>query len=181
MGLWYILQTVSGKEEQAAALMEKKADRALWESCRVLKKRRLFRREGRFFIQEAVLFPGYVFVKTEKPRELARFLWRSSDFPQPIQLDASGQMAPVAAEDLDFLEKICGEELGETMGISGIFLDEQNEIVRVEGILDSYRDRIVKLNMHKRFAIVEVKLFDRTQRVCFSFRLEQDQLVRQSA
>ena len=181
MSLWYILQTVSGKEEQAADLLKRKADRALWESCRVLRKRRLFRREGRFFIQEAVLFPGYVFVKSEKPEQLARFLWRSSDFPQPIELDAAGQMIPVAAEDLDFLEKICGGELEETMGISRLFLNEQNEIVRAEGILDRYSDRIVKLNMHKRFAIVEVKLFDRIQRVCFSFQLEQDQLVRQSA
>ena len=44
-------------------------------------------------------------------------------------------------------------------------------------LLEHYRDRIVKLNLHKRFAVVEVELFNRTQAVLFGVSLEQDRAV----
>lgn len=35
----------------------------------------------------------------------------------------------------------------------------------------------MKLNLHKRFAVVEVELFNRTQAVLFGVSLEQDRAV----
>ena len=181
MGLWYVLQTISGKEEQAAGLLMRKISPSHWEACSVLKKRRLFRRGVCLYLQESVLFPGYVFVRTERPQELKKWLWRSSEFPQPIELDSSRNMIPIEAADIEFLQRVCGADLGQAMDISRVFLGEENKIVRIEGILDRYRDKISRINMHKRFALVEVTLFDRIQPICFAFQLEQDQLILQTA
>ena len=73
-----------------------------------------------------------------------------------------------------FLQDVCGENLQRAMGVTKITLNEENRIIQADGVLDHYRDRIVKLNLHKRFAIVEIELFNRTQEILFGVRLEQD-------
>ena len=80
----------------------------------------------------------------------------------------------VEPADLRFLKNICGENLRQAMGVTGIALDKENRIIRAEGVLSHYLDRIVKLNLHKRFALVEIPLFNRIQSVLFGIRLEQD-------
>ena len=38
-------------------------------------------------------------------------------------------------------------------------------------------DQIVRLNLHKRFAVAKIPLFQRSQTVLFGICLEQDQVV----
>ena len=86
-------------------------------------------------------------------------------------------LASVDEKDLRFLQDVCGENLQQVMGVTKISLNEENRIVKADGVLEHYRDRIVKLNLHKRFAVVEVELFNRTQAVLFGVSLEQDRAV----
>ena len=83
-------------------------------------------------------------------------------------------MVPVEQADLAFLQDVCGEELTEVMGMSRITLGAEREIVETQGALLPYLDRLVRLNLHKRFAVVEVPLFNRTQRILFGVELIKD-------
>ena len=67
---WYVLRTVPGKEQEAAELIERTVDRRLWKQCRILKKQKLFRVEGKYFLSREAMFPGYMFIETEKPVRL---------------------------------------------------------------------------------------------------------------
>ncbi len=60
------------------------------------------------------------------------------------------------------------------MGVTRLTLDGDNRIVRADGILNRYLNRIIKLNLHKRFALAQVELFGRSQSVLFGICLEQD-------
>ena len=60
------------------------------------------------------------------------------------------------------------------MGVTRLTLDEDNRIIRADGILNQYLDRIIRLNLHRRFALVETALFNRVQSVLFGVTLEQD-------
>lgn len=60
------------------------------------------------------------------------------------------------------------------MGITRLTLDREKQIIRAEGILSGYLDRIIKLNLHRRFALVETALFNRIQPILFGVTLEQD-------
>ena len=177
MERWYALFTVPGKEQEAAELLEQAVSRDFWMCCRVPRKVKVFRSGGILHLVEGVMFPGYLFVLTDHPDGLSDELKKARKFPHFIGSSAkpSGEMlTPVEEEDLRFLQDVCGESLQRPMGVTKITLNEENKIIQADGVLDHYRDRIVKLNLHKRFAIVEIELFNRTQEVLFGVRLEQD-------
>ena len=168
MEQWYVLKTVQGREEKAAALLKQNITPTLWGQCRVLKKVKVFRSGGALHFPEEVLFPGYVFIRTGCPESLEKELKRSGDFPQ------FPSIAPVEPADLAFLKDVCGETLERPMGVTRLTLDGENQIIRAEGILSGYLDQIIKLNLHRRFALVETALFNRIQTVLFGIALEQD-------
>ena len=168
MDQWYVLKTVPGREQRAADLVKRAVTLGLWEECRVLRKIKVFRSGGALHFPEDVLFPGYVFVRTDCPEALEKELRRSGDFPQ------FPSITPVEPADLTFLKNVCGRELEQPMGVTRLTLDGDNRIVRADGILNRYLNRIIKLNLHKRFALAQVELFGRSQSVLFGICLEQD-------
>lgn len=170
---WYALYTVPGKEQEAAELLERTISHELWRCCRIPRKVKVFRSGGMLHFFEDVMFPGYLFVKTDDAKMLSNELQRARKFPQFIG-NPKDMLASVEEKDLCFLQDVCGENLQQVMGVTKIILNEENQIVQAEGALENYRERIVKLNLHKRFAIVEVELFNRRQAVLFGVRLEQD-------
>ena len=168
MDQWYVLKTIPGKEQKAAALIRRAVTPGLWEECRVLKKIKVFRSGGMLRFPEEVMFPGYVFVRASAPKALEEELKRSRDFPQ------FPSVTPVEAADLAFLKDVCGEDLQRPMGVTRLTLDGDGRIIRADGILSGYLDQMTKLNLHRRFALVETALFNRVQSVLFGVTLEQD-------
>ena len=83
-------------------------------------------------------------------------------------------MLAVGEQDLAFLQKVCGIELQSVMGVSDVLLGEDKKIVKAYGALEHYVHQIVRQNLHRRFAVAEVPLFNRRQTVLFGIRLEQD-------
>lgn len=178
MERWYVLYTVPGKEQEAAELLERSVSHAFWIRCGVPKKVKVFRSGGILHLLEDVMFPGYLFIQTEHAEKLAKELEKARQFPQFITSTAGTKqdiLTPVEEKDMRFLEDVCGEDLQHAMGVTRITLNSENQIVRADGVLEHYRNQIVKLNLHKRFAIVELELFNRRQAVLFGVRLEQDQ------
>ncbi len=96
MDQWYVLKTVPGREQRAADLVKRAVTPGLWEECRVLRKIKVFRSGGALHFPEDVLFPGYVFVRTDCPEALEKELRRSGDFPQ------FPSITPVEPADLTF-------------------------------------------------------------------------------
>lgn len=198
MGSWYVLQTQEKKEKEAVRLLERAVSHELWSECRVLRKIKVFRSGGILHLVDDVLFPGYLFIRTDCPGGLAEALERSREFPRLLSAkteerlkDRAGgrqshlflggaeqkMIAAVDPADLRFLQAVCGENLQRAMGVTRLVLSEDNRIIRADGVLSRYLDRIVRLNLHKRFAVVEVPLFNRIQPVLFGIRLEQDRAV----
>ena len=171
MEQWYVLKTVPGREQEGADLMKRAVTPGLFKECRVLRKVKVFRSGGALRFLEDVLFPGYLFVRTACPEALERELKRSGDFPQ------FPSVTPVEAADLAFLKDVCGDNLERPMGVTRLTLDMDNRIIRADGILGGYLDRIIRLNLHRRFALVETPLFNRIQSVLFGVTLERDPLM----
>lgn len=175
MEQWYVLHTKQGQEAYAESLVQKKISPSIYSVCRVLKKKKIFRSGGVLHILEDVMFPGYLFIKTDSPEELVDSLKRARNFPQMIEKDIN-PLVPVEQKDICFLKAVCGEELDKTMGVTAVRIGENNEVISAKGILNQYLDKVVKINLHKRFALAEVELFHRKQKVLFSLFLENDQI-----
>lgn len=175
---WYVLRTLNEQEEKAAALLERAVPKSMYSLCRIPQKLKVFRLGGEFRLVKDKMFPGYLFVKTACPQKLQRELKKSREFPQffPFGKTETGEdeLIVVGSQDLSFLQKVCGAELQTVMGVSDVLLGEDKKIVEAHGALEHYVHQIVRQNLHRRFAVAEVPLFNRKQTVLFGIRLEQD-------
>lgn len=182
---WYVLRTMPGYEQEAAELMERKISRKLWEQCRILKKQQLFRTQGRYLLSRKDLFPGYIFVSTGTPEELAEELAKARRFPQlmgnygtdiiPADSDKRrADIVPVEPEDLHFLENVCGKELEHDMCLSTVRVDEEGQVRSAVGALEPYVGRITRQRLRHRYVTAEVPLFSRRAEVLFGIRMDGD-------
>lgn len=178
---WYVLRTYKDQEYEAVFLVDTAVSKSLYSLCRVPKKLKVFRIGGELRLVEEIMFPGYLFIQTECPKELCEELKKSRELPRflPFGRDDKGEevLIPVSSVDLDFLQNVCGEGLQLPMGITEIFLGENRKVLKARGALERYVDRIVRLNLHKRFAVAEIPLFQRSQTVLFGICLEQDLMI----
>ena len=68
--MWYVIQTVTGKEEELMLFIRNILCRERYESCFVIYAQWMKRLGGEWQIQVRPLFPGYVFIDTEEPERL---------------------------------------------------------------------------------------------------------------
>lgn len=175
---WYILQTEKGREYEGAALIGRAVSKSLYTLCSIPRKEKPFRHGGIYYPVEDIMFPGYLFIRSEEPEKLHKELQRSREFPQFVIFGKNDmgedELVPVSEQDLSFLQEVCGAKLQEVCGITDITLGDDKQLLEVRGVLEHYVDRIVKLNLHKRFAVAEVPLFNRRQQIFFGIRLSED-------
>ncbi|MEH2932872.1 transcription termination/antitermination NusG family protein [Candidatus Ventrimonas sp. KK005] len=177
---WYVLRTYEDQEYEALSLLESVIPKNLWSMCRIPEKLKVFRISGELRLVKDILFPGYLFIQTAHPKELYKELKKSREFPQFLYFgknETGEEMIPVSFLDLAFLQNVCGPELQSPMGITEIVLGENRQILKANGVLKNYINQIVRLNLHKRFAVASIPLFNRSQTVLFGIRLEQDSCV----
>lgn len=170
---WYVMCTIPGKEPEAAALLVRKVSRTLWQDCRILKKQQLFRTQGIYLLTRKDLFPGYLFIHTDCPEELAKELQKSRPFPQLI-CGKTENLVPIEDEDLKFLKHVCGRDLAHDMRLSTVRVDGQGQVRSATGALEPYIGRITRQRLRHRYVTAEVPLFNRNENVLFGIRLEGD-------
>ena len=149
MEKWYVMRTVPGKEQEAGALMERTIDNNLWRQWRVLKKQKLFRTQGKLFLNTEIMFSGYIFIKSEYPDRLQQELEKSREYPK-LMGNKQIEIVPVEEKDLKFLQSVCGKELENPMSLSKVESDEEGNLTHVGGILKKYEGQITRRRLRKR-------------------------------
>ena len=81
--MWYVIQVTTGKEEEMRLLIEREAGSEFYERCFYIRRERIWRRDGECIVHVETMFPGYLFVITDKPKEL---YWRLKEIPQFTKL-----------------------------------------------------------------------------------------------
>ena len=70
--MWYVIQTVTGTEEELKEQIESIAEKEVCRECLVPLCENVWRKEGIGHISIQRLFPGYLFVDTDQPKEIYR-------------------------------------------------------------------------------------------------------------
>lgn len=188
--MWYVIQTMTGREEELAEALEKILPSGVYEKSILLKKESVWRLHGEQKLRIDILFPGYVFVETEKPDELYYELKR---VPKVSKLlgDGEEEFLPVQEEEKEFLVSLLEKETlkekdGEkTEGMplrskkteerivrrSEVKLDEKGEIIEAGEPLNKYLENIIKKRIRKRYVIIEKELFGKKRTVHMGIRL----------
>lgn len=173
--MWYVIQVMTGKEEAVKAVIEQRVDPALYESCFLIRRERVWRREGQCILHLETMFPGYLFLSTDMPGKVYMQLKGVPQFTKVLKLEEE-QFLAVEDDEEAFLKNLINGDPDNIVRLSKVTLDEQNEIIQSEGPLSHYVDHIVKRRLRLRYVMVETKLFGKDRTVLIGIRLDGDEM-----
>ena len=158
--MWYVVQVRTGAEESIKQQCEKNIDREVMKRCFIsyYEEQRSIR--GEWVTLKKILFPGYIFVVTDKLDELYQNL--KSIIGLTKLLGTGREIIPLTGEEERFLKKFGREEQVVVMS-EGII--EQSQVKVTSGPLMGMEGYIRKIDRHKRKAWLEMELFGRKQMV----------------
>lgn len=172
--MWYVIYTTTGKEEELVKAVEKYISQKLCSSCFFIKRELLKRLGGRWVIVTEPLFSSYVFLETEKPDQLFYELKQMPGYAKLLG-DNDGHFIPIEKEEEVFLGQLCNRKKKNFVAeITTVELKQNGEILRADGPLRFFLDRIIKMNLRKRFAVVELSIAGRSQTALLGIRLLKD-------
>lgn len=178
--MWYVIQTVTGKEEELIAQIRKTVPKQYYRDCFLIEAEWLKRLGGKWQISVRPLFPGYVFIDTDAPDDIFFSLRQVPKFSRLLGTDRF-EFTAAAEEERQYLLKICGKSEEQQAELPGRYLvalstvetRADGMIRRITGPLGLFRSQIERIHLHKRYAIVRLSLCHREQTILFGFRLEQ--------
>lgn len=172
--MWYVIQTETGKEEEALLLMVSSLDKRLCGRYMILDAEWPKRSGGQWLLLRKNMFPGYIFVETETAEQLFLQLKKIPKLTK-ILGDGSYEFVPLAEEEIQFLQKISkraerktqiSEKQGQKMPENCLFVvhpseihvDQAGKIDVIRGPLKAFEREILRINLHKRYAVVKVEM-----------------------
>lgn len=170
--MWYVIQIMTGKEEEVKGIIEKSVGHECFQCCFFLKRERVWRRGGACIVHVEPLFPGYIFVETDKPEELYVRLRQIPQFTKLLKSEENIFLA-VEAEEREFLMSLVNGDREYVVRLSEVEIDEEKNIVAVRGPLERYRDRIVRKKLRLRYVMIRVMLLGEERDVLVGIKVRE--------
>ena len=180
--MWYVIQTVTGKEEELMLFMRTILCREHFDNSFVIYAEWMKRLGGEWQIQVRPLFPGYVFIETEEPE---RIYMELKGVPRYSRLlgTSKDEFIPVKEEEEKFLQMIMNSSDNYNKSIVGLTTVETNvngNVVSVNGALACFEKACIKVNLHKRYALVKTQMLGEQRILRFGIRLKKDENINET-
>lgn len=172
--MWYAIQTITGSEEKAIDEIQKVVRRSVYDRCFLLKREAVWRIQGASKIHVQPLFPGYVFVQTQKPEEFYRQLKVVPQFTKILGKEES-EFYPISKEEELFLKRLLNKDKENIVRLSPVSVDEEGTIVQCGKPLQPFLDHVIKKRIRSRYVMIRIHLFGRDREILLGIRLEGDQ------
>lgn len=162
--MWYVMQVRTGTEENIRCQCQRMISSDILKRCFIPYYQQKKRFQGKWHIQERILFPGYVFLIAENLEQLAENLEQLAENLRKVTgmtrlLGTGDEIIPLSQEEVELLLKLGKEEQLVTMS-TGIIENDQVRILT--GPLKGMEGYIRKINRHKRKAWVSIEMFGRS-------------------
>ncbi|MEG1294722.1 MAG: antiterminator LoaP [Clostridium sp.] len=154
--MWYVMQVQTGKEKETEVQCGKLIDGDVLERCFIPYYEEMKHYLGSWHKERRILFPGYVFLISDKINEL--FIQLKKVIGMTRILEVGHDIVPLSDEEVDFLLSFGTQE--QVVKISKGIL-EHDTITILEGPLQGREGSIKRINRHKRKAWVEIGMFGR--------------------
>lgn len=153
--MWYVIQVYTGKEEETAD--QCRARVAVGEEeVFVPLVERMTKVRGEWEVVRTRLFPGYVFIETDRPGDL---YMRLKEVRAMTRLLKTGEeITPLYREEEEYLRSLEDEE--HVVRYSEGYLEGERLVV-TSGALKGQEGKIRKILRHKRLVVLEVPLLGR--------------------
>jgi len=169
--MWYVLQTMTGKEEELVQLVKEIVPSDLYSDCFVAYYERVWRRQQESLVHVERLFPGYVFIITNEPKQLYMCLKNVPAMSRIIG-DGSFTFIPLEEDEEAFFQKMLIDQ--RIVRLSYVELDGKSHIIRVTGPLKEYKSAVVRAQYKKRYVIIKVKMMGAYKTVALGVILKED-------
>ena len=154
--MWYVIQVATGKEEQILAMIKKYGVQRYLRECFSPRYERRRKHLGQWRQEEAILFPGYIFVISDEVEELYQSL---KHIPELTKILGVGEKwTPMTREDIEVVEMLSGRE--RVVRFSEGYIVGSKVVVK-KGPLQGMEGTIRRIDRHKRRAYLEIPMFGR--------------------
>lgn len=175
----YVIWTEAGKETAVVKEMQAVLAQGLCSEIFILRYENVLRREGVYRIERRNLFPSYVFVETDNPKELFLELRRVINLTV-LRSDKNEEgytFLPVSESEEEFLRKLINGNENYIVTLSLVSYDARKRINRAAGPLKYFMDKITQIDNRHRRAFVEMEFLGIPRRLVFGICTKGDGLV----
>lgn len=169
--MWYVIQTVTGQEDMVLDMVRSIIPRESYNECFCIKRECMEKAEGESGIVLKTLFPGYVFLDTDTPKDAYYSLKNVPKLTKVLKNDAD-LFLPVAEEEQDFLQNIQSE--GHVVRLSNVTLDDERQITAADGAVGKYFDQIVKQRVRKRYVLIRQQFLGKERKIMLGIRVDEE-------
>lgn len=159
--MWYVVQVVGGKEKHVLSLMQKLIDEKLIQECFIPQFEIKKRIHGEWKMFTEVLLPGYIFIVTDSPDQLAVGLRSVPAFTR--LLGNNDMFIPLDDQEVAFINAFT--EPGHRVVEMSEGVIDGDEIVILNGPLMHQTGLIKKIDRHKRIGFLEIELMGRVKTI----------------
>lgn len=154
--MWYVVQTMSGEEQDCLQVCKNKVDASVYKEMFVPMyiNKKHFRKQWHDIAKP--LFPGYFFIDTDDIEPVLEELGKVQRFTKVLR--NADAVSPVTPEEQEFLQSMMDENHTILCSV-GFIVGEK--ICVTEGPLRNHYGLIKKINRHRRVAILEIDFFGR--------------------
>lgn len=130
----------------------------LSEECFIPMRDRRIKHDGRWNLVQEKLIPGYVFIVTIQPEEVFHSL---KVIPHLTKLlGADDGFTPLTDHEVVFLKRFGDKD--HLVHLSEAIVEAANQVRILSGNLKNYEGEVIKVNLHKRSAIVRISFMGAT-------------------
>lgn len=169
--MWYVIQTMTGKEEELVHMIKELVPAELYTDCFVAYYERVWRKQQQSVVHVERLFPGYVFIVSDMPRELYLHLKLVPAMSKMIA-DGNFNFLSIEEEEEAFFQNMLKNQ--HIVQLSYVELDSKGRIFRVHGPLKEYTSAIVKAQYKKRYVIIRLKMMGTYKSIALGVILKED-------
>ena len=179
--MWYVIQTITGKEEELMLFMRTILCREHFDNSFVIYAEWMKRLGGEWQIQVRPLFPGYVFIETKEPDRLYMELKAVPKFSRLLGT-GKDEFVPVSEEEEQFLRMIIdnGETAVSTVNneravvkLTVVETEADGGIISMDGARSCVNRNDGTVNLHKLYAVVKTRLLGEERSLVFGIQLKR--------
>lgn len=145
--MWYVIQVMTGMEENIKCQCEKLIDSKILERCVIPYYEEKKKYQGSWHTETKVLFPGYVFLVSDQIIELQEALHRVSGLTKLI--GAGNEIIALSDQEVALLRRLGKDDQVVEMSVGVI---ENERVCILEGPLKGMEGNITKIDRRKRKA-----------------------------
>ena len=171
--MWYVIWTVTDGEEEMTGRIRSGLSGRLYRECFCMRREYMKKLGGEWVELTKPLFPGYVFLYTDRPEEAFCCIKKIPGFAVLLG-DREGAFIPLEREEEAFLKRLRRNAPGYLVKNTTVYLNKEGNVCRLKGPLEPFQERIREMNLRKRYAVLDIPLRGRKKTALFGIRLEKD-------